>query len=163
MHIINFRNVILKTIRVRGYNLSVYDDLKAVGMKNTTDVHVELVKLMDGMWHPDIPQHPIIKNQIVGGVKGGTVLLVIIGQCRVIQGQSLLTCLNVIDLQQKTGVKNVMESGARKRNSKMKTHLKGQGDNKYWSREKNWWLERKKTFMISDDIGQCNIHGPLDL
>lgn len=37
-----------KAAVTRGYDLSVDDDLQAVGMENSADVHVELVELMDG-------------------------------------------------------------------------------------------------------------------
>jgi len=33
----------------KGYNLCVHDDLQAVGMEHTADVHVELVKLVYGL------------------------------------------------------------------------------------------------------------------
>lgn len=48
-------------------------------MKNATDVHVELVKLMDGLSGADIPHDTVIQDQVIRGVKRGTVALVVVG------------------------------------------------------------------------------------
>lgn len=66
-------------IKAQGYNFGVYDDLQAVGMKHTADVHVELVKLVDGLSRAHIPQHAVVQDQVVCGVEGGTVPLVVVG------------------------------------------------------------------------------------
>lgn len=68
-------------------------------MENPADVHVELVELVDGSRPPHVPQHAVVQHQVVGGVEGGAVPLVIVGQGGVDQGQSLLTGLDVVDLQ----------------------------------------------------------------
>lgn len=39
----------------QGYNFCVYDDLQAIGMEHATDVHVELVKLVDGLSRAYVP------------------------------------------------------------------------------------------------------------
>lgn len=44
----------------KGYNLSINDDLQPVRMEDATDVHVELVELVDGLCRADIPQDTII-------------------------------------------------------------------------------------------------------
>lgn len=81
-----------------GYNFCVDDDLLAVGMKHPTDVHVELVKLVDGLSHAYVPQHAIVQDQVICWVEGGAVPLVIVGQVWVVESQSNLTCLYVINL-----------------------------------------------------------------
>lgn len=48
-------------------------------MENTADVHVELVKLMDGLRGADIPHDAVIQDQVIRGVKRGTVALVVVG------------------------------------------------------------------------------------
>lgn len=68
-------------------------------MENATDVHVELVKLMDGLSRADVPHDAIVQDKVIRGVKRGTVALVVVGQVRVIEGQDFLSCLNVIYLQ----------------------------------------------------------------
>lgn len=68
-------------------------------MEHTADVHVELVELMDGPWAPHVPQHPVVQHQVVGGVEGGTVPLVVVGQGWFVQGQGLLARMDVVDLQ----------------------------------------------------------------
>lgn len=68
-------------------------------MEHSTDVHVELVKLVDGTSRAHVPQYAVVQHQVVSGVKGRTVPLVVVGQARVIKGQQLLTCLDVIDLE----------------------------------------------------------------
>lgn len=68
-------------------------------MENAADVHVELVELVDGPRRPDVPQHAVVQHQVVGGVEGGTVPLVVVGQGGVVQGQDHLTRLDVVDLQ----------------------------------------------------------------
>ncbi len=87
---------------IRGYNLSVDDDLQAVRMENAADVHVELVELVNGPRRPNVPQHTIIQHQVIGGVEGGTVSLVVVCQGGVVQGQDLLTRLDVVNLQHTT-------------------------------------------------------------
>lgn len=67
-------------------------------MKHAAHVHVELVKLMNGLRHSDIPQYSVVQHQVVRGVKCGTVPLVVVGQCRIIQSHSLLPRVDVIDL-----------------------------------------------------------------
>lgn len=71
-------------------------------MEHAADVHVELVKLVDGLSRAHIPQHAVIQHQVVCWVEGGTVPLVVVGQRRVVQSQSLLTRLDVVDLQHTT-------------------------------------------------------------
>lgn len=82
----------------QGYNFCVYDDLQAVGVENAADVHVELVKLVDGLSCAHVPQHAVVENQVVRGVEGGAVPLVVVGQVWVVQRQRHLTRLDVIDL-----------------------------------------------------------------
>ena len=84
---------------IPGYDLGVDDDLQAVGMEHAADVHVELVELVDGPRAPDVPQHPVVQHQVVGGVEGGAVPLVVVGQGGVVQGQGLLARVDVVDLQ----------------------------------------------------------------
>lgn len=79
-------------------NLRVDDDLQAVGVEHTTDVHVELVKFVDGLSRAHVPQHAVVQNQVVCGVEGGAVPLVVVGQTGVVQGQGLLTRLDVVDM-----------------------------------------------------------------
>lgn len=67
-------------------------------MEDATDVHVELVKLVDGLRGANIPQDPVIQDQVVCGVERGTVLLVVVGQVRVVQGECFLACLDVVYL-----------------------------------------------------------------
>lgn len=86
-----------------GYDLGVDDDLQAVGVEDAADVHVELVKLVDGAGDPDVPQDAVVQHQLVAGVKGGPVARVVVGQGGFAQGQRLLTCLKVKDLQRTTG------------------------------------------------------------
>lgn len=68
-------------------------------MEHAADVHIELVKLVDGLSRAHVPHDPVIQHQVVARVKGRTVPLVVVGQARVIKGQQLLTCLDVIDLE----------------------------------------------------------------
>lgn len=70
-------------------------------MENTTDVHVELVKLMDGLSRADVPHDAVVQDEVIRGVKRGTVALVVVGQVGVIEGQDFLSCLNVIYLQKR--------------------------------------------------------------
>lgn len=81
-----------------GYNFCVYDDLQAVGVENAADVHVELVKLVDGLSCAHVPQHAVVEHQVVRGVEGGAVPLVVVGQVRVVQRQRHLARLDVVDL-----------------------------------------------------------------
>lgn len=67
-------------------------------MEHAADVHVELVKLVDGLRHAHVPQHAVVEHQVVGGVEGGAVPLVVVGQVRVVQRQGHLTRLDVVDL-----------------------------------------------------------------
>ena len=67
-------------------------------MKHPADVHVELVKLVDGLGRAHVPQHAVVQHQVVCGVEGGAVPLVVVGQVRVVQGQRLQACLDVVDL-----------------------------------------------------------------
>lgn len=67
-------------------------------MENAADVHVELVKLVDGLSCAHVPQHAVVEHQVVRGVEGGAVPLVVVGQVRVVQRQRYLTRLDVIDL-----------------------------------------------------------------
>lgn len=68
-------------------------------MEHAADVHVELVKLVDGLSRAHIPQHAVVEHQVVRGVEGGAVPLVVVGQVRVVQRQRHLTRLDVIDLR----------------------------------------------------------------
>lgn len=67
-------------------------------MENAADVHVELVKLVDGLSCAHVPQHAVVENQVIRGVEGGAVPLVVVGQVWVVQRQRHLTRLDVIDL-----------------------------------------------------------------
>lgn len=67
-------------------------------MENAADVHVELVKLVDGLRSAHVPKHAVVEHQVVRGVEGGAVPLVVVGQVRVVQRQHHLTCLDVVDL-----------------------------------------------------------------
>lgn len=48
-------------------------------MEDAADVHVELVKLVDGLSGADVPHDAVVQHQVVGGVKCGTVALVVVG------------------------------------------------------------------------------------
>lgn len=85
-----------------GYDLCVNDDLQTIGVEHTTDVHVELVKLVDGLSRAYIPQNAIIQNQVICWVEGGTVPLVAVCQVRVVESLSNLTCLYVINLARRS-------------------------------------------------------------
>lgn len=87
-----------QTFRSQGYNFCVYDDLQSIGMKHTTDVHVELVKFVDGLSCTYVPQHAIVQYQVISGVEGSTVPLVVVSQVWVVESQSYLPGLDVIDL-----------------------------------------------------------------
>lgn len=89
-----------------GYDLGVDDDLQAVGVEHATDVHVELVELVDGLRRPHVPKHAVVEHQVVGGVEGGAVPLVVVGQGGVEQRHSLLTRVDVVDLQKTTAEKD---------------------------------------------------------
>lgn len=65
--------------KLEGYYLCVDDDFKAVGVENTTDVHVEFIKLVDGLCWTHIPHNPIIQHKVIGWIEGGTVPLVVVG------------------------------------------------------------------------------------
>lgn len=67
-------------------------------MENAADVHVELVKLVDGLSCAHVPQHAVVEHQVIRGVKGGAVPLVVVGQVWVVQRQHHLTRVDVIDL-----------------------------------------------------------------
>ena len=86
---------------MRGYDLGVDDDLQAVGVEVSADVHVELVKFVNGSWVSDVPQHAVVQHQVVAGVKGSAIPLVVVGQRRVVQRQGLHARLDVVDLNQK--------------------------------------------------------------
>lgn len=72
------------TIGAQGYNFCVYNDLQAIGMEHATDIHVELVELVDGLSCSHIPENAIIQYQVVCWVEGGTVPLVVVGQVCVV-------------------------------------------------------------------------------
>ena len=55
-----------------GY-LSVTDDLQTVGMEDSTECLVELVKLVDLSWHPLVPQDTVAQDEVVRGVEGSFV------------------------------------------------------------------------------------------
>ena len=78
----------LQTLKSQGYDFRVDDDLHAIWMEHAADVHVELVKLVDGLSSAHIPQHAVIQHQVVCWVEGGTVPLVVVGQVRVVQSLS---------------------------------------------------------------------------
>lgn len=82
-----------------GYDLGVDDDLQAVGVEPAADVHVELVKLVDGAGGADVPQDAVVEHQLVAGVEGGAVPGVVVGQDGFPQGQRPLARLKVVDLQ----------------------------------------------------------------
>ena len=67
-------------------------------MKHPTDVHVEFVKLVDRPRRAHVPHHPVVQDQVVAGVKGRAVPLVVVGEGRVAQGLDLLARLDVINL-----------------------------------------------------------------
>lgn len=67
-------------------------------MKHATDIHVELIKLVDGLSCAHIPQHTIIQHKVICWVEGGTVPLVVVSQVCVVEDKSNLTCLDVINL-----------------------------------------------------------------
>lgn len=77
-------NININLSKSEGYNFCVYDDLEAIGVEHPTDVHVEFVKLVDGLSRAHVPQHTIIQYQVIGRVEGGTVPLVVVGQVWVI-------------------------------------------------------------------------------
>lgn len=89
-----------------GYDFCVDDDLLAIGMKYSTDVHVELVKLVDGLRRAYVPQHSVVQNQVVRWVERGAVPLVVVSQVWVVKSQSNLTSLYVINLGKKS-TKNI--------------------------------------------------------
>ena len=67
-------------------------------MEHAADVHVELVELVDGLSRAHVPQHAVVQHQVVRGVEGGTVPLVVVSQVWVVESQSYLSRLDVIDL-----------------------------------------------------------------
>lgn len=71
-------------MQVEGYDLCVYNDLQAVGVEHAADVHVEFVELVDGLRHTHVPQHTVVQHQVVCGVEGGAVPLVVVGQVCVV-------------------------------------------------------------------------------
>lgn len=71
-------------------------------MKHAADVHVELIELVDGLGSSHIPQHSIIQHQVVCGVEGCTVPLVVVSQVRVVKSQSHLPGLDVIYLARRS-------------------------------------------------------------
>lgn len=71
-------------------------------MEHTTDVHVELIKLVDGLSRAYVPQNAIVQNQVICWVEGGTVPLVAVCQVRVAESLSNLTSLYVINLERGT-------------------------------------------------------------
>lgn len=71
-------------------------------MEDAADVHVELVKLVDGLSGADVPHDTVVQHQVIGGVKRGTVALVVVGQIGVVEGQGLLSGLNVVYLRKHT-------------------------------------------------------------
>lgn len=85
----------------KGYNLSVYDDLQAIGVKHAADIHVELVKLVNGLSCAHIPKHSVVQHQVVCWVKSSAVFLVVVSQVWVVESKSDLSGLDVINLAQK--------------------------------------------------------------
>ena len=67
-------------------------------MEDAADVHVELVELVDGLGRAHVPEHAVVEHQVVGGVEGGTVPLVVVGQVGVVERQDVLPRLDVVDL-----------------------------------------------------------------
>ena len=53
-------------------------------MEHAADVHVELVKLVDGLSRAHVPQHAVVQHQVICRVEGGTVPLVVVGQVGVV-------------------------------------------------------------------------------
>lgn len=70
-------------------------------MEDAANVHVELVKLVDGLGRAHVPQHAVVQHQVVRGVECGAVALVVVGQVGVVQGQRLLARLDVVDLDRR--------------------------------------------------------------
>lgn len=68
-------------------------------MEHATDVHVELVKLVDGLSRTHVPQHAVIQHQVIRGVEGGAVPLVVVSQIWVVERERDLSCLDVVDLE----------------------------------------------------------------
>lgn len=93
--------VFFKIFPIKGYNLCIYDDLQAVGVKHATDVHVELVKLVNGLSCAHIPEHAVIQHQVICWVKSSAVSLVVVCQVGVVESQSDLSGLDVINLAKK--------------------------------------------------------------
>lgn len=68
-------------------------------MEHAADVHVELVKLVDGLSRAHVPEDAVVQHQVVGGVEGGTVLLVVVGQVGIVERERHLPRLDVINLR----------------------------------------------------------------
>jgi len=73
-------------------------------VEDAADVHVELVELVDGLRRAHVPQHAVVQHQVVRGVEGGAVLLVVVGQVGVVEHQDVLARLDVVDLAADKGV-----------------------------------------------------------
>ena len=73
-------------------------------MEDAADVHVELVELVDGLGRADVPEHAVVEHQVVGGVEGGAVPLVVVGQVGVVERQDVLARLDVVELTPGGGV-----------------------------------------------------------
>ena len=82
----------------KGYDLRVDDDLQALGVENTTDELVELVKLVQWLATAHIPKHPVIQHEVICGREGGHVGLVVVGLVIVEQGHQLRSGCHIVNL-----------------------------------------------------------------
>lgn len=67
-------------------------------MEESTDLVLELIKLVDVLGRPDVPQHTVVQHQLVSGVKGRTVVGVVVAQLAILQGEDELTGSHIVYL-----------------------------------------------------------------
>lgn len=65
-------------------------------MEESTDLVLELIKLVDVLGRPDVPQHTVVQHQLVSGVKGCTVVGVVVAQLAILQGEDELTGSHIV-------------------------------------------------------------------
>ena len=83
---------------IKGYNLWVDDDFQAGWMEEPTNLVLELIKLVDVLGRPHVPQHTVVQHQLVRGVKGRTVVGVVVAQLAILQGEDELASSHIVYL-----------------------------------------------------------------
>ena len=71
---------------------------RAHGMEDSTDIGIELVELVYCFSTVNIPEDPIIQNQVIRRVKGRPVACIVVGFILVIQLHDAPTSCDIIDL-----------------------------------------------------------------